>query len=385
MLTKPEACSVCPSAAINQGYAPGEGPEPAPIMFVGEALGETEANEGRPFRGGTGKMLRMMLHQAGLRPHEYYITNVVKCRPPANRTPTANEITICTSLYLEKEIERVRPKVLCPVGDTAMRYFLGNAVGGIQTSRGYVFDSVHGYTVIPIVHPSFVARGNREYWAITVYDLKKIKLASQGLLPKPQPNRFNIYPTIDDVRAVCKMILNKQLRIAFDLETLGELQKINILCCGVAWSNNDAICVPFLKRGGVPYWDNTDHEAEAWYWLNELWESDCMKVGQNIFTFDIPVLMQFGVQFKRHTCRDTLIRHHCIGLELPHSLSFLTSVYTRLPHYKLDVKSAGGFMWAPDETVRKYNCLDCIATYQVDTLLTKEMIDFGILEDSQIG
>jgi DNA polymerase len=60
-------------------------------MLIGEALGETEANEGRPFRGGTGRMLRMMLNQAGLRPHQYYITNTVKCRPPNNAKPARPE------------------------------------------------------------------------------------------------------------------------------------------------------------------------------------------------------------------------------------------------------------------------------------------------------
>ena len=382
---KPSTCKDCSSYSIGTGFAAGEGPIPADIMFIGEALGETEANEGRPFRGGTGKMLRMMMHQAGLMPHEYFITNVVKCRPPANRTPTPGEIHTCTELYLKKEIANVRPKVIVPVGDVALKHLLGPAVGGIQTARGYVFDYPGGAVVIPIVHPSFVARGNREFWAITVNDLKKIRLASKGLLPKPKDASFLLNPTISEVRDICKMILDRKLRVSFDLETVGEMHNINIMCCGLAWSAHEAICVPFLKRGGEVYWQDPLHEAEAWYWLNEIWQSDCIKVGQNIFTFDIPVLMQFGVEFKRHTCRDTLIRHHCIGLELPHSLAFLTSVYTRLPHYKLDVKKAGGFIWAPDDVMRKYNCYDCIATYQVDTLLTQEMIEFGILNDKEIA
>lgn len=384
MLEKPIECSQCGSQKLNQGYAPGEGDVPAKILFVGEALGEVEANEGRPFRGGTGKMLRSMIHQAGLKPYEYYITNVVKCRPPANRTPSKDEITTCTALYLEKELTSVRPRVIVPIGDVALRWCLGPDVAGIQTTRGYVFDHPSGAVVIPIVHPSFVARGNREFWAITVYDLKKIKLAANGLLPKPPAECFNLFPSIRDVRDICQYILRKGIKIAFDLETVGWREQLNIMCCGVAWSGNEAICVPFLKRGAVPYWEPNDEE-EAWYWLNELWLSDNIKVGQNVFVFDIPVLMDHGVEFKRHTVRDTLVRHHCIGLELPHSLAFLTSVYTRIPHYKLDVKKAGGMMWAPDAIMRRYNCLDCIATYQVDELLTKEMIDFGVLEDPNVA
>lgn len=385
MLEKPIACYQCASQKLNRGFAPGEGETPAKVMFIGEALGETEANEGRPFRGGTGKMLRTMIAQAGLRPDEYYITNVVKCQPPKNRTPDKDEIATCTGLYLEKELASVRPLVIVPVGDVALRWVLGPDVAGIQTTRGYVFDHPSGAVVIPIVHPSFVARGNREFWAITVYDLKKIKLAANGLLPKPPAECFNLFPSIRDVRAICQDILSKQSKIAFDLETVGRREQLNIMCCGIAWSRQEALCVPFLKRGGVPYWQDPLHEEEAWYWLNELWKSDCVKVGQNVFVFDVPILMDHGVKFKRHTVRDTLVRHHCIGLELPHSLAFLTSVYTRIPHYKLDVKKAGGMMWAPDAVMRRYNCLDCIATFQVDELLTKEMIDFGILDNKEIA
>lgn len=385
MLPKPIECQQCPSYSINQGFAPGEGPTTAPIMFIGEALGETEANEGRPFRGGTGKMLRMMIHQAGLLPHEYFITNVVKCRPPLNRTPAKEEISICKSTYLTKEIEGVRPRVIVPVGDVAFNAVIDNPSVGIQSARGYLFKTPSGVTVIPIVHPSFVARGNREFWAITIADLQRIKLAARGMLPPPPREIFNLSPSIKQVRDICQMILRKQLKVAFDLETVGYKDKLNIMCCGLAWSPEEAICVPFLKRGGYEYWSNPLHEAEAWYWLNEIWESDCIKIGQNIFTFDMPVLMDHGVQFKRHTCRDTLVRHHCIALELPHSLQFLASVYTQIPHYKLDVKKAGGILWAPDNIMRRYNCLDCIATYQVDNSLTKEMIDFGILENISIA
>jgi len=381
MLSKPEQCLACPSHKENQGFAPGEGPLNAPIMFIGEALGEVEANEGRPFRGGTGKMLRMMIHQAGLEPHEYFITNVVKCRPPKNRTPFPIEINHCVSNYLSKEIAGVTPTVIVPVGDVALRTVCPDLKTGITSIRGYTIQSTLAECVIGIVHPSFVARGNREYWAITVADLKKIKLASQGKLAKAPEEHFNLFPSIVDVRDLCQYVLRKGLRVAFDLETCGWKEKLNIICCGIAWSESDALCVPFLKRGGKLYWDNPSHEEEAWYWLNEIWESDLIKIGQNIFTFDIPVLMDHGVEFKRHTCRDTLIRHHCIGLELPHSLEFLTSIYTQIPHYKMDVKKAGGMIWAPDDIMRRYNCRDCIATYKADELITQEMIDFGILTD----
>ena len=377
-LAKPASCQGCPLECDGAGYAPGEGESNAPIMFIGEALGEVEANEGRPFRGGTGKMLRMMIHQAGLEPHHYYITNVVKCRPPKNRTPTFAEQAFCAEHYLKQELGYVKPRIIVPVGDVAFSHVLPHVVSGITVCRGYTFTLASGQLVIPIVHPSYVARGNREYWAITVSDLRKIKQTMDGRMPAAPREHFNIQPSISDVRLVAQMILSKGLKFAFDLETIGEREKMNILCNGFAWSPEDAMCLPMLKRGGWPYWASETEEEEAWYWKCQLMASKNMKIGQNIFTFDIPVLEQHKVRVMP-PARDTLIRHHCIGLELPHSLAFLTSVYTNMPYDKMAVKAAGGMLWAPDDILRTYNLRDCIATYQADQHIGEEMVELGLL------
>lgn len=381
MLTKPHSCNQCVLYDTGFGHVPGEGSAGAPIMFIGEAAGEVEHNEGRPFRGGTGKMLRMMIHQAGLEPHHYFISNVVQCRPPKNRTPTFAEISYCTERYLAKELAYVKPRIIVPVGDVAFSYVLPHVIGGITTCRGYTFTTAAGQTVIPIVHPSFVARGNREFWAITVSDLRKVKLAMEGRLPAAPNENFIINPSIADVRLIAQMILSKGLRFAFDIETIGQREKLNLLCNGFAWSPEDALCIPFLSRGGHTYWKSETEEEEAWYWHCELLSSSNMKVGQNIFTFDIPVLEWHKIKVNP-PARDTLIRHHCIGLELPHSLAFLTSVYTSMPYYKMAVKNAGGMLWAPDDILRTYNLRDCIATYQADMLISEEMVELGLLSST---
>lgn len=376
-------CLGCPSASINTGFAMGEGPTTAPIILIGEALGEQEANEGRPFVGGTGKMLRMMLHQAGIPESMFYITNVVKCRPPNNRTPTPIEIENCTSRYLWKELQYVKPKVIVPVGDIALKSIVPSLRTGIVASRGYTFDSVHG-PVMPIVHPSFVARGNPEFWAITVADMGKIKNAGLGKSDPVPKERFIIKPTIAQVEEAHHIIKSGKLRFTFDLETIGEREKLNIMCIGFAWTTSDAICIPLLTRGGHVYWKSYSQEEEVWRLMCDLFDSDIPIVGQNIFTFDIPKLLELGVKFRRTNvlgnsrAHDTLIRHHNIATELPHSLAFLTSIYTNMPHYKLMVKGAGGMMWAPDEIMWTYNCRDCIATYIADQHITQEMREAGL-------
>ena len=377
--TKPPSCALCNVAPVNQGFAFGEGPTTARIMLVGEALGEQEANEGRPFVGGTGRMLRMMLHQAGLGPADYYLTNVVKCRPPGNATPKSTEIDFCTRTYLNQEVSHVSPNVIVPVGDTALRHFIPGAPAGITMVRGHIFASPMG-KVIPIVHPSFVARGNPEFWAITVADLKRIKEhASSSSLPV-RLERFNISPTLKEVLDTIKMLLETGTEFAFDIETLGERENINVICIGLAWSPHDAICIPFLRRGGYPSWLNEWEEFKAWEALCRLFEGDNIKITQNGFTFDLPVLIDLGMKFKRHTVVDTLIGHHVIATELPHSLAFLTSIYTEMEYYKGDVKKFGGMLWAPDEVLRNYNCRDCVATWQAKQHIWQEMKELNIYE-----
>lgn len=377
MTSKPPGCAGCPSEPLNQGFAFGEGDTSARVMFIGEALGETEAIEGKPFVGGTGRMLRTMLWQAGFLPHQYYLTNVVKCRPPANRIPNSVEIDVCTSRYLNKEVERVAPRVLVPVGDTALNYCLPHPPAGITQVRGHVFEQDHRQ-VIPIVHPSFVARGNPEYWAITVCDLKRIKDHADHPHSVARRERLNIQPSLQDINLMVERILDERLAVAFDIETLGELETTNIICIGFAWSPIDALCVPFLRRGGYNYWHNDWEERKAWQACCKLFSSDVLKITQNGFTFDLPVLADLGVVFKRHTVVDTLIKHHVVATELPHSLAFLTSIYTDLPYYKGDVRAHGGMLWAPDDVLRRYNLLDCIATYIANFQIDKEMEELKI-------
>ena len=378
MLNKPAACEGCPVSARNTGFAFGEGPTTARIMLVGEALGEIEAAEGAPFVGGTGRMLRGMLHQAGLHPGQYYLTNVVKCWPPKNTTPQIPEITACTSRYLIRELTTVKPNVIVAVGPTAMNFLVPHCPAGVTDVRGHVFESPFG-KVIPIVHPSFVARGNPEYWAITVNDLKRVKEHSHNPGIERKARRFNINPSLDDVRRACDFILESRLPVAFDIETLGEIENINVICVGLAWSPVDAICIPFLRRGGYEYWRNEYEELKAWEALCGVLDSDVLKITQNGFTFDVPVLMHLGVKFPHGSVVDTLIKHHVVATELPHSLAFLTSIYTDLEFYKQDVKSAGGMLWAPDDILRRYNLLDCVATYITNFGLERDFKELDAL------
>ncbi len=117
-------CTLCRLHEGRKQAIPGEGSVDASVLFVGEAPGKEEDSTGRPFVGSAGKVLRRLLTSAGLSPDDVFITNVVKCRPPGNRGPKADEVEACRS-YLLTQIEAVRPKVLVTLGATALRAVLG--------------------------------------------------------------------------------------------------------------------------------------------------------------------------------------------------------------------------------------------------------------------
>lgn len=134
----------------------GDGPTPCEAAVVGEAPGGREDEEHVPFCGKSGLFLRRMLKEIGIDPRTLYFTNVAKCRPPANRTPTRKEAQTCSSLYLQRELDIVKPKVILLLGGTALSWALGKK-SAITKAEGSTF-SLNGFTYVPSRHPSAVMR-----------------------------------------------------------------------------------------------------------------------------------------------------------------------------------------------------------------------------------
>ncbi len=142
----------------------GVGSATADIMFVGEAPGADEDEQGVPFVGRAGQLLTKMIEAMGLRRDEVYITNVLKCRPPGNRNPEPDEIQTCQP-FLFRQIASIEPKVVIALGAFAARTLLETAEP-ISKLRGRVFD-FRGARLVPTFHPSFLLRSpgyKREAW-----------------------------------------------------------------------------------------------------------------------------------------------------------------------------------------------------------------------------
>ncbi len=147
-------CKKCPLYRMRKNAVPGEGGHKKKIMFIGEAPGRREDELGRPFVGAAGKFLDELLGEIGLSREDVYITNVVKCRPPNNRDPTDEEISLC-SPYLERQIEALKPRIICPLGRFSAKYILekyGFEMSTISKVQGKIFEGE--VIIIPMYHPA---------------------------------------------------------------------------------------------------------------------------------------------------------------------------------------------------------------------------------------
>ena len=151
-------CLVCPLGGGRIKFVFGEGDPQAGLMFIGEGPGRDEDLKGRPFVGKAGELLDRMLAAIGLERGQVYIANVVKCRPPDNRTPTSLEAQACLG-YLKRQIELIRPKVIVTLGATPLRELLGVQTG-ITRIRGQWqrLEMLGGIPVMPTFHPAYVLR-----------------------------------------------------------------------------------------------------------------------------------------------------------------------------------------------------------------------------------
>lgn len=148
----------------------GQGAPEPPVLFVGEGPGAEEDRTGLAFVGAAGELLTRMIAAMGLSREQVYICNVVKCRPPGNRTPDPDEIGTCAP-FLRAQVQALRPKIIVALGRTPAQYLLRTAAP-ITRIRG-TFGSWEGIPVMPTFHPAYLLRtpsAKRQVWE----DLKRV-------------------------------------------------------------------------------------------------------------------------------------------------------------------------------------------------------------------
>jgi uracil-DNA glycosylase family 4 len=144
-------CTACPLHLTRTLAVPGYGPVTARVMAVGEAPGENEDREGKPFVGAAGRLLTSLLESVGLDRRDIYITNIIKCRPPRNRDPEPLEVEAC-SPFLDEQIALLQPDVILLLGRHALTRLLPDA-GGISRLHGERLQR-NDRVYVPLYHPA---------------------------------------------------------------------------------------------------------------------------------------------------------------------------------------------------------------------------------------
>jgi uracil-DNA glycosylase family 4 len=151
---KVSACTRCAGLASTRTQTVfGVGRLDPELCLIGEAPGADEDRQGEPFVGAAGQLLTRILAACGLKREDVYICNILKCRPPNNRTPQADEAAHCSE-YLQQQIDLVRPRYICCLGGTAAKYLL-DTPKGIGALRGKVLD-YRGTPVVCTYHPAYL-------------------------------------------------------------------------------------------------------------------------------------------------------------------------------------------------------------------------------------
>lgn len=373
------------------------GPRDAKIVIVGEAPGEHEIIQRKPFVGASGQMLDRLLASAGIDRNSCYLTNVVKQRPIGNdfghfyeRTkkgkldekrhrPTA--LLQAAIINLSAELESLSPNVILLLGNEPLRAVASRR--GITKWRGSILSTSFGKCV-PTIHPAAILReyGN---FPIVQLDLRRLAEESRSRDISIPRMDFILQPTCDQVLTFIRSI---GPRFAFDIETIGK----HVRCLSLSYQRGRAICIPFICRTSIEqskgsgwislgssdpvaltsYWSETEERTilEA---LNELFlDKSKTAIAQN-FPYDSTVLgMEFGFDIA-NSVEDTMLKHHTLYAELPKGLDFLCSIYTRTPYYS-DYESKD------DRSTWIYNCYDSAITFEVDEVTGRELVEAS-LED----
>jgi len=172
-------CTKCKLFQKRTNVVFGEGNPHARLMFIGEAPGREEDLQARPFVGEAGMLLTRLIEKMGFKREDVYIANIVKCRPPMNRDPEADEIGQCRE-YVEKQIEIISPAVIMTLGRISAQILIGNTKLRMTAIQGKNFD-YKGIPLIPTFHPAYLLRNPRDKW-LTWDDAQKVleKMKSGG-------------------------------------------------------------------------------------------------------------------------------------------------------------------------------------------------------------
>lgn len=371
MITFNRSCTLCKlhetarTVCVNSRSGPDEveiGFTKGVILFVGEAPGQDEDTQGRAFVGPAGQLLDQCIEEYNLKP--YYISNVVKCRPPGDRKPHVGEVAACLG-YLKEEIKALKPKIIVCLGNTPLEALTGKS--GVSSYSGTVVKKVGDITIFSLYHPSFILRmpGNLPLFEQHLRELQKVIAGEVGA------NRKNL-----DVASVTPRIAREKMAdlpgevFAFDYETTGLHKGADGFVRSIGFSDG--------KRNFVV---NAKHEDTPKF-MKWFLDSNIGKAVHNLsFEFRWSV-DEYGVE-PRNVKYDTRLMQYMVDENASRDLEAMASKYYQAGKWSIDGLMADkGWTYAtiPYEYLYPYNGEDAYWTARLVGELGAEMKKQKVME-----
>ena len=351
----------------------GNGDNKADLFLVGEAPGYREDELGKPFAGKSGKLLDAILQELDIDRSEVYISNVVHCKPPDNRTPTLTEIKTCVP-YLEKELEYVKPKVIILLGNVALRGVTKRS--GITKYRGtkLVYEG-ENFTadVFPTFHPAAILRnpGNMSY---LVKDIERAVNFLRGESTEDEVN-YEVLNTYSKIKEYVRLIKEKGF-VTFDVETTGlnwwDKEK-RLVTLGFSCEDNRGVVIPF-EHPENPFSQLKMNTIVEHLRTTVFENRKIMKLAQNL-KFDAKWTLRYGMPLKGEV-NDTMLAHYLLDENSRHGLDALSLEYTDYGEYWTDVLALvkqGRADEVPLAKLAKYNATDCVVTTKLWEIFSKRL------------
>lgn len=386
------------------------------VAIVGEVWGPEERKVGAPFVGDSGRELTRMLTDAGLSRSDCFLTNVCSRQPPgqdtsmfflSSKTAKVEGEQSLRGLYpdpqtrldlarLHKQLAYIRPKVIVALGNYALwalteaNFKISNKKGwkvptGITNWRGSYLEwntwdadgidpELHT-PVIPTFHPAAIMRSWPDRTP-AVHDLRaRVGPLSKGFaVPKPE-YRFTLKPSFEQVMDALTHLANLPAGswITSDTETRGE----SVACLGIAWSDKDAICIPFASAAANSgsYW-SPEEEARIVTALEAPLSGNRLRLSNQNINFDRQYWRRFLFVQSRPSF-DTMVAQHVCWPGTPRGLAYIASLYCR--YYKFWKDDGRKWDIDQDESVLwRYCCVDCVTTWESTQVLQALISKLGL-------
>lgn len=234
--------------------------------------------------------------------------------------------------------------------------------------------------VMPTFHPEELKMPYRMFLDSNVeksycfrQDIRKAKDILEHGFSRPE-ERFNLNPTLEDVRKFVDDSLEKNYLLGTDIEAIGlNIEYAPIICIGFAWTDSDCIVIPFEKEDRQEYWSSKD-KILVIQELNRLFQKGRF-LFQNGIGYDVPLLRQRGFDFPlKSFTDDTMLLHHSLNPELPHNIGFISSFYGQQPYWKHEFLIKDMPIFKMDqEQMKRYNARDCVALHQIYWPMKREL------------